>query len=258
MCWIATAVSTPCFLEAQGAPSQAPQRPPKPIEPPHKPAQQGFRLTATIGFGLIANGNYRYSTTVTMPDGTSLAYNGVQRTAGATLFLGAAATPVGAFRRLTLGFDLNFGGLDVAGHSVVPPGSVTPFSQTNLNAQVAQKSLLSSSWHPFFSPYVEHAIGSILQNRIRLGYEYFRSAGSSNGLFAIDQSGNNQARYSVQFSQASHMIRVSVHNDSWFDEPDTDRTAPRRRSGVVQQAAVLFGTDGSVVVALSLGPVWTF
>ena len=249
---------TPYLAQSQTAPKESPQRPPKPIEPPHKAAQQGFRFTATIGFSLIANGKYRYNTSVTMPDGSALAYNGAQRTAGATLFMGAAATPAGALRRVTLGFDLNFGGLDVAGHSVIPPGSVTPFSQTNLNSQIAQKSLLSSSWHPFVSPYIEHALGAILQNRIRLGYEYFRTAGSSNGSFAADQSGSIQARYSVRFSQASHMIRLSVHNDTWLDDTDADHAPPKRRSGVVQQAGVLIGTDRSIVVFVSLGPVWIF
>jgi hypothetical protein len=55
-----------------------------------------------------------------MPDGSALGYSGVQRSSGPTLLLGAAATPGGAWRRLTLGFDLNFGGLDVLRHPVIP------------------------------------------------------------------------------------------------------------------------------------------
>jgi hypothetical protein len=247
----------PCS-SAQTAPKESPQRPPKPIEPPHKPAQQGFRFAATIGFSLIANGKYHYNTTVTMPDGSGLAYNGAPRSSGATLFLGAAATPGGALRRFTLGFDLNFGGLDLSGHPVVPPGSITPFLQNNLNSQIAQKSLIGSTWRPFVSPYIEHEIGAILQNRIRLGYEYFHTASSISGAFAVDQPGSMQARYSVRFSQASHMIRLSVHNDSWFDDTDTDHTPPKRRSGFLQQAGVLVGTDGSVVVFVGVGPVWIF
>jgi len=255
---ITATVFMPRSAQPQSVPKESPQRPPGPIEPPHKPAQQGFRFAATLGFSLVANGKYRYNTTVATPDGSVFAYNGAQRTAGAALNLGAAATPPGALRRFTLGFDLNFGGLDVAGHTVIPPGESTPFSQINLNAQIAQKSLLSSAWHPFISPYVEHSIGSMLQNRIRLGYEYFKTAGSSSGFFSADPSGSALGKYSVRFSQASHMIRVSAHNDTWFDDTDADRAPPKRRSGVVQQAGLLVGTDGSLVVFVSLGPVWTF
>jgi hypothetical protein len=220
--------------------------------------QQGFRFTATIGFSLIANGKYRYNTSVTMPDGSALAYTGAQRSSGATLSMGAAATPGGALRRVTVGFDLNFGGLDVSGHPVVPPGSVTPFSQSNLNSQITQRFPISSSSGPFVSPYIEHEIGSVLQNRIRLGYEYFQTANTQTGSFAVDQSGSIQARYSVRFSQASHMIRLSAHNDTWLDDTEAGHTPPKRRSGVLQQGGVLIGTDGSIIVFVSVGPVWIF
>jgi hypothetical protein len=251
-------VLIPCSSQAQIFPKESQQRPPKPLEPPHKPAQQGFRLTATIGLSFIARGKYRYDTSVTMPDGSALAYTGAQGSSGAALSVGAAGSPGGTLRRLTVGFDLNFGGLEVAGHPVVPPGSVTPFSQSNLNSHVAQKLAIGSSWGPFLSPYIEHEIGSVLQNRIRLGYEYFKTANSNSGSFAADQSGSIQARYSVRFSQASHMIRLSAHNDTWFDDTETDHAPPKRRSGVVQQGGALIGTDGSIVVFVSVGPVWVF
>lgn len=252
------AVVMPGSSRAQSAPKEPPQRPPKPIEPPHKPAQQGFRLTATIGFGVLANGKYRYNTTVTMPDGSVLNYDGAQRSSGGTLSLGAAATPGGALRRLTMGFELSFGGLETWAHPVIPPGSVTPFSQSNLNSQFAQRSLASSPRPPFISPYIEHDIGSILQSRIRLGYQYLTTGESYSGSFAADQSGSIQAKYSVRFSQASHMIRVSVHNDTWLDDTDRDHVPPKRRFGFAQQAGVLIGTDRSVVVFVRTGPVWIF
>lgn len=252
------AVLMPFSLQAQNLPREPGQRPPKPIAPPHKPLQQGFRVTATIGFNFFANGKYNYNTTVTMPDGSALSYRGTQRSSGGTLSLGAAATPGGALRRFTLGFDLNFGGLNVAGQPVVPSGSITPFSQDNLNSRVAQRSLISSHWRPFVSPYIEHEIGSILQNRIRLGYEYLNTAASDGDSFAVNQSRSIQARYSVQFSQTSHMIRLSAHNDTWFDDTETDKAPPKRRSGIVQQGGVLIGIDGSLVVFVRVGPVWTF
>jgi len=220
--------------------------------------QQGFRFAATTGLTFIANGKYNYDTTVITPDGSTLRYSGSQRTPGGTLSLGAAASPGGALRRFTFGFDLNFGGLSVAGHSVVPAGSATPFSQNNLNSQVAARSLVGSRWRPFISPYVEHEIGSILQNRVRLGYQYFNTSALINGSFAVNQPRSIQANYSVRFSQASHMIRLSVHNDSWFDDTEPDQAPPKRRTGIIQEGGVLVGTDASIVVFVKVGPVWTF
>jgi hypothetical protein len=254
---LAGAIVVPASSPAQSTPGEPQQRPPKPIEPPHKPAQQGFRLTIPLGFSLAQNSKYTYHTTVAMPDGSVLDYNGADRSSGGTLSLEMAATPGGALRRLTIGLDLNFGGLETWGHSVIPPGSVTPFSQNNLNSQVAQ-SLASSSWHPSVSPYIEHELGSILQNRIRLGYQYWSSSESYNGSFAVDQSGSIQAKYRVRFSQASHMIRVSLHNDTWLDDTGTDQVPPKRRFGFAQQAGVLIGIDGSVVVFVGVGPAWVF
>jgi hypothetical protein len=55
------------------------------------------------------------------------------------------------------------------------------------------------------------------------------------------------------------MIRVSAHNDTWFDDTEIDRTPPpKRRSGIAQQGGVLIGTDGSIIVFVSLGPVLIF
>ena len=205
----------------------------------------------------MANGKYRYNTSVILPGGSAFAFNGAQRSTGAILSFSAAATPGGRLRRLTLGFDLNFGGLDLLGHPVVPPGSLTPFSQDNLN-QIAQQSLINTSWNPSISPFIEHAIGTILQNRVGFGYQYLQTARSENGSFPADQSGSIQARYSVGFTQTLHMIRLSVRNESWFDDTDKDQPPPRRTVGIVKQGGVLIGTNGSVIVFFNLGPVWNF
>jgi hypothetical protein len=255
---LAAAIAMPGSSPAQSTPKEPAQRPPKPIEPPHKPAQQGFRLTLPIGFNLLENGRYRYNTTVTMPDGSVLNYNGAQRVSGGTLSLGAAASPGGPLRRLTIGVDLNFGGLDTWTQAVIPSGSVTPFSRDNLNTQVAERSLSGSPRGPFVSPYIEHELGSLLQNRVRIGYQYFHTTESYSGSFAADQTGSIQAQYKVKFSQASHMIRVSVHNDTWLDESSSDQVPPKRRFGFMQQAGALIGTDGSIIVFIGAGPAWIF
>jgi hypothetical protein len=246
----------PASSLAQVPTRESQQRPPKPIEPPHRPAQQGFRLTATVGLTLIGNGKYSYNTTLTMPNGSAFNYNGTQRSAGGTLSLGVAATPPGALRRFTMGFDLNFGGLDVWGHSVVPTGAATP--QPNLNTRIGQQSITGPPWQPFVSPYIEHELGKIFQNRIRVGYQFWQASGSYNGSFAVDRLGSTQANYNVRFSQTSNMIRLSVHNDTWLDDSETSRVPPKRRSGLLQQGGVLIGTDGSLVVFMGVGPVWTF
>jgi hypothetical protein len=263
-CWrvwaifvVGGAVLFPFSSRAQAPPNESPQRPPNPIEAPHKPAQEGFRLTATVGLSLLGNGSYRYNTTVTMPDGSALAYSGTQRSSGGTLSLGTAFTPGGALRRFTIGVDLNFGGLEAWAHPVIPTGSVTPFSQSNLNYQVARRSLTRTPWRPFVTPYLEHDVGSILGDRIRLGYEYMQTTGSLKGSFAADQSGSIQAGYNVKFSQASHMIRLSVHNDTWFDDADLDHVPTKRKFGFIQQAGMLIGTDASIVVFVNVGPLWT-
>ncbi|HSU31122.1 MAG TPA: hypothetical protein VLJ11_07790 [Bryobacteraceae bacterium] len=246
----------PCLSRAQDATRETQQRPPKQIEPPHKPAQQGFRLTATIGLTLIGSGKYSYNTTLIMPDGSALDYQGTQRSGGGTLSLGVAATPPGALRRFTIGFDLNFGGVDVWAHPVIPAGLPAP--QQNLNARIGQQSITSPPWRPFFSPYIEHELGSIFQNRIRLGYQYWQTTGSYQGSFTPDQGGSARANYNVRFSQASNMIRLSVHNDTWLDDTEIDHATTRRRSGIVQQGGVLIGTDRSIIVFVGVGPVWSF
>ena len=74
----------PWRSQAQTAPKDPQGRPPKPITPPHRPAQEGFRLAATTGLTFIANGKYNYATAVIMPDGSTLGYSGTQRTSGGT------------------------------------------------------------------------------------------------------------------------------------------------------------------------------
>jgi hypothetical protein len=253
---ITAAVPHSASAQAPGSPRE--ERRTKPIKPPHEPVQQGFRFVAMAGLSFIQNRGYTYNTNVSTPNLGTLSYAGAQRSSGATLFVGAAATPRGTLRRFTLGCDLNLGGLAVWSQSVIPSGTATPFSQSNLNAQVSHKSLVTSPWRPFLSPYVEHELASVFQNRVRIGYQYMQSSGSLRGIFATDQSGTMQARYAVRFSQHSHMFRMSLHNDTWFDNNDPGQVPPKRRSGALQQLGLLVGTDGSFVVFLAAGPVWTF
>jgi hypothetical protein len=255
--FVLSAVAVPHTSWAQ-TPDSGTDKGTKPVKPPHEPVQQGFRLAAALGLSMMQNGKYSYETTVTAPGSGPLTYAGSERSYGGTLFLGIAATPGGALRRLTLGCDLNFGGLAAWSRPVIPAGAATPFSQNNLNQQVSQKSLTSSPWHPFFAPYVEHELASVFNNRARIGYEYMQTSRTLRGSFAANQPPSVQAGYSVHFTQRTHLIRLSIHNDTWFDEGEPGQVPRRRRSGLIQEGGLLVGTDGSVVVFVGVGPVWTF
>jgi hypothetical protein len=209
-----------------------------------------------VGLALIGTGKYSYSTTGLTQNGSALNYSGTHRAAGATPFAGSAITPPGALRRLTLGFDLHVGGLEVWRHSVINGGSSS--LQNNLNALIAQNSLIRPPWRPFVSPYIEHDLGSIFQNKVHLGYERWQTAGSYQGSVAASPLGSAPVGYNVRFSQASHLIRLSVNNDVWSDATETNHLPPKRRLGIVRQGGVLIGTDGTIIAFITVGPVWTF
>jgi hypothetical protein len=233
--------------------------PPRPVEPPHKPAQQGTRFALLFGLNLFTYGQYGYNTAITMPDGRTLHYAGQQNASGGTFFTGAAITPPAALRRLTVGFTLNLGGLQSWTHPVIPSGVVTPFSQSNLSLQIQRNEALSSAWRPAVSPYIEHELGFLLKSRIRAGYQYWHQLGSSQGLFPVDQSRSALADYNVQFLHSSHLIRLSLNNyTSLEDDTDTNSASQKRNPSFVRQAGLLIGTNNTVMVFIGLGPAWSF
>jgi hypothetical protein len=234
------------------------QRPSKPVEPPHKPAQRGTRVTLLVGFNFLAHGSYGYDTRVSMPDGQTFAYSGKQSSSGATVFLGAAVTPRGAFRRMTFGVTLNTGGLESWNHSVVPSGAFTPFSERNLNEQIWRDAVGRAPWQSSFSPYVEHELGFLLENKIRIGYQYWHQTGSYRGAFPIDESPPSPiGGYDVRFSNSAHMLRLSINSYRPFDDSDTNPKS-RQRSGLVKEVGLQIGSNNSVSLFVSVGPSWSF
>ena len=232
---------------------------PRPVEPPHKPVQPGTRFALLFGLNLFTYGQYGYNTAITMPDGSTLHYAGQQNASGGTFLVGAAITPPAALRRLTVGFTLNFGGLQSWTHPVIPSGVATPFSQSNLSSQLQRNEVLGSAWRPTVSPYIEHELGFLLKSRIRAGYQYWRQVGSSQGLFPIDQSRSARADYNVQFLHSSHLMRLSLNNyTSLEDDTDTSSASQKRNPSFVRQAGLLIGTNNTVMVFISLGPAWSF
>jgi hypothetical protein len=235
------------------------RRPPRPIEPPHKPVQPGTRIAVIFGLNLFTYGQYGYNTSVTMPDGRVLHYAGQQNAIGGTFLLGAALTPPAALRRLTVGFTLNAGGLDSWRHPVIPSGTVTPFPQSNLSAQIQRSAALNYGWRPSISPYVEHELGFLLASRVRVGYQYWHQSGTYQGSFPVDQSRSAWADYHVQLLHSSHLIRLSLNNHtSLDDDADARSTSKKQHPGFLRQAGVLIGTNHTVMVFIGVGPTWSF
>lgn len=244
-------------LKAAGPPAPDKQdRPPRPVEPPHKPVQAGTRLAVVFGLNLFSYGQYGYNTAITMPNGATLPYNGKQSASGGSFLTGAAITPPGAFRRLTAGFTLNLGGLSAWTHTPIPNGVTTPFSQSNLGTQIQRNAIFGYGWRPAISPYVEHELGFLLESRVRVGYQYWRQRGSYSGSFRVDQPGSALANYDVQVLHSSHLLRLSINNHTSLD----DETSPSKKQnpGFLRQGGLLIGTNHTVMVFIALGPDWTF
>jgi hypothetical protein len=243
------------ILQAAGPPDEQ-DRPPKQFEPPHKPAQSGTRLAVVFGLNLFTYGQYGYNTSVTMPDGSRLNYAGRQSASGGSFLTGAAITPPGAFRRLTMGFTLNLGGLSSWTRSPIPDGTTTPFSQSNLRSQVQRNAIFGYGWQPAISPYIEHELGFLLESRVRAGYQYWHQTGSYTGSFRVDQPGSALAGYNIQLLHSSHLLRLSINNHTSLD--DDASPAKKQNPGFLRQAGLLIGTNHTVMLFIALGPDWTF
>lgn len=249
-------------LRGAAAPASTPDVPndrPRPIEPPHKSAQGGTRLTLLLGLNILTYGQYGYNTAVTLPDGRTLNYAGKQSSSGGTVLIGASITPPAAFRRLTAGLTFEVGGLESWTHSVIPSGVTPPFSEYNLNRQIQRNSINGYPWRLSISPYVEHELGFLLASRLRAGYQYWHQSGSNSGVFLADSTNSATARYNVRFLHNSHLIRLSINNHTSLNEgPDTNTSSKTRTPGFVRQAGLLVGTNRTVMLFISFGPAWNF
>ncbi|MBV8706468.1 MAG: hypothetical protein JO182_31080 [Acidobacteriaceae bacterium] len=249
-------------LRGATAPVSTPDVPsdrPRPIEPPHKSAQAGTRLTLLLGLNILTYGQYGYNTAVTLPDGRTLNYTGKQSSSGGTVLIGTSITPPAAFRRLTVGLTFEVGGLESWTHSVIPSGATPPFSEDNLNRQIQRNSINGYPWRLSISPYVEHELGFLLASKVRAGYQYWHQSGSNSGVFPVDSTNSAVARYNVRFLHNSHLIRLSINNHTSLSEgTDTNSSPKKRNSGFVRQAGLLVGTNQTVMLFVSFGPAWSF
>jgi hypothetical protein len=246
-------------LEVRISAATPDQQPPGPVEPPHKPAQQGTKIALTVGIDFLLHGQYEYTTRVMMPDGSAYNYSGKQGASGGTLLLGAAITPRAALRRMTFGFNLETGGLESWAHSVIPSGTTTPFSQSSLDSQLRRDLAGRSPWSAVVAPYIEHEVGFFLENRVRLGYQYWRQTGSASGSFRVqDNLRSPLAGYDIRFANSAHLIRVSFNNYTSLDDTDAGSGSTKRKTGFLRQAGLQVGTNKTVTVFLAVGPLWSF
>jgi hypothetical protein len=193
-----------------------------------------------------------------MPDGQALSYSGRQGSSGGTVLLGTSVTPRGALRRMTFGVTWNTGGLESWSHSVIPSGTATPFSQSNLNAQIRRNAAGRSPWQSSISPYVEHELGFLLESKLRIGYQYWRQTGHYRGAFPVDELARSRiGGYDVRFSNSAHMLRLSINSYTSLDDPDANPNS-KRRAGFVREAGLQIGTHNSVTVFVAVGPSWSF
>jgi hypothetical protein len=248
------------WAEDQSTPASD-QSHPRPVTPPHRSLEQGFRLAVVAGLNFLPLAGYSYDTRVVLPDGRQLNYAGTQNAPGGTLFLGVAITPRGPFRRLTLGANFNGGGLESWARPVIPNGVSAPFSQQSLGLAIQRKYGYHSAWHPLISPYIEHELRFLFGNRLRIGYQYWRQRGSYSGFFTVSEASQASAEYNVGLRYSSHLVRLSLDNYTWLDDADGDVTGSqrsKRKSGLVQQAGVLAGTHGTVIIFVDIGACWRF
>lgn len=234
---------------------------PRRVKPPRTPREQGFRFVATVGINGLEAARYNYQTTITMPDGRRFIYSGPQSSPGGNVLAGIEITPPGALRRFSAGLHVNGGGLQSWSRPVTPTDSSVPFSVANLQLAIQNSIGNSSGWRPGFSPFVEHELGNLLGNRLRVGYEYWRQTGGYKGHFFPSDVANQVAQYDVRLSYSSHLAEFSFSNFTNLDDSDVSLPGvhhSRRRYGVVQKLGILGGSHGTVMIFIAVGPFWSF
>jgi hypothetical protein len=235
------------------------QRRPEEVKPPRKPSEVGFQAGLIFGINVLVPTSYNYNTRITLPDGQQLQYSGSHTSAGVTAALGGSLTFPGALRRLTVGVNVDAGGLDSAGASVIPENTATPFSQQNLQKAVETQQPFGMGWHPGITSYVEHDIWRVSESRVRIGYQYWRQSGAYHGTFAPGPFGI--AAYDIAMNDSSHMIRVSLNHNIYLNDVQgttgsSSNSAPR--SGITRILGVTAGSHKTVMVFFAIGPLWAF
>jgi hypothetical protein len=212
-----------------------------------------------VGIDILGWAGYSYDTRVSLAGGQQLRYRGRAGAPGVTVSGGGAVTLPGALRRITVGVNINAGGLGSRKRPVIPAGVSTPFSQVNLRNQIRNRYLYTPGWNSALSLYIEHDLGFLHESRVRAGYQYWRQTGSYTGTFDPADRSRSLADYDVRLESRSHLIRVSVNDFVSLEDPDSNTSTPhrsRRKSGMIRQLGVSIGTHRTIVVFAGIGLFW--
>ena len=241
----------------QTAPANPSDRKPREVKPPRQPADQRLRLALTFGITVLPYTNYTYQTTVLLNGArAALQYSGNGAAPGINAFAGPALTLPGPLRRLTLGTNFFAGGLYTLGNAVVPAGTETPFATQSLQQTIKVQHSFGEGWHAFLTPYIEHDLATIRNNKLRLGYQYSTQTGEYSGSFAPNVVGFATATYDVRMKYETNLIRFSWSNYLFGDDYGHGSSSNERRTGLLRQMGICAGTHKTIEIFFSIGPVW--
>ena len=234
-------------ISAQPAETSS-KRQPSEVKPPREPENQRIRLGLTIGIDVLPWVDYSYRTTV-LANGREYQYTGKGGAPGIALSASAAVTLPGKLRRLTVGGVIQGGGLYTVNQAVAPADASVPFSTQNLQQAIRAQHPFGEGWHTSVSPYIEHDIATMGDNKLRLGYQYLTQTGSYDGLFYQSKLGGVTAAYDVQLQYQSHLVRFS-----WTNYVGS---AGGHKTGLLRQMGICAGTNKTILIFFAIGPLWT-
>jgi hypothetical protein len=242
---------------AQTPPSSSSDSKPHEVKPPRQAEDQHLKLALALGVTVLPYIDYTYQTSVTTAGGRApLAYSGAGAAPGLTAFAGPELTLPGPLRRITLGTNFFAGGLYTLGDAVIPSGTLTPFSTQALQQTIKLQHSFGEGWHAYLTPYIEHDIVTIRDNKLRLGYQYSTQSGSYSGLFPPNGIGIATADYAVRMKYEANLIRFSWSNFLYGDDYGRGGSPNEHRTGLLRQMGISAGTHKTVEIFFAIGPVW--
>jgi len=245
-----------CAAPIAGQSDPGAGRRPELVKPPRQPADTRLRLTLGLGVSVVPWVRYDYQTAVTLNGGRQLAYGGSGAAPGLMVFASPAVVLPGPLRRISVGADLSAGGLYTLSGAVIPAGTQTPFSTSNLQQAIRAEHSFGQGWHPFASPYIEHDIASIRGNKLRLGYQFLAQSGEYTGAFPPNPAGLASAGYDVRMTYRAHLIRFSWTNYLYADDYGRGGRPAERRAGFLRRMGIGAGTHHAIEIFFAIGPIW--
>jgi hypothetical protein len=245
-----------CATPIAGQGDPVPDRRPEQVKPPRQPVDTHPRLALGLGVTVLPWVRYDYQTAVTLNGGRQLAYSGAGAAPGLMVFASPAIVLPGSLRRVSVGADLSAGGLYTLSNAVIPAGTAAPFSTSNLQQAIKAEHSFGQGWHPLVSPYIEHDIASIRDNKLRLGYQFLTQSGEYAGAFPPNPVGLASAGYDVRMTYRAHLIRFSWTNYLYAGDYGRGGGPPEHRTGLLRRIGVCAGTHRTIEIFFAIGPIW--